>query len=54
MNAVAANDIHALEAKFEIDARLIERADTALPLEQAPKPLGVFSSDCCGCNNYPK
>ncbi len=54
MNPAMAIDTHWLEAQMHSEATIATQIDAVLPIESAPKPTGVFSSDCCGSNNYPK
>lgn len=54
MNPAMTIDTHWLEAQMNADAAVASQIDTVLPIESPSKPAGVFSSDCCGSNNYAK
>lgn len=53
MNVILATGFNAIEVQMNASAAVIENLDAVLPVEPAAKGDGlVFSSDCCGSNNY--
>ena len=52
MIIATAMNLQAIEAQMSVGEAAMNRLDSAFPVESASKPNGMFSSDCCGSNNY--
>ena len=45
---------NAVEAHLNANATVTGWLDALFPVEAPAKGTGMFSSDCCGSNNYPE